>query len=206
MSESESPTITILLQEGLNDAGRLERLLPLVYQELRLAAQQALKGERAGHTLQATALVHEAYLKLVGPRQIPWQNRAHFYAAAVQAMRRIIVDHARARAAEIRGGDGGSQADARVRAEAARSAALGLGGLPDLTSAAESAGFLILDQALSRLEEVDANAAEIVRLRYFAGLTIEETAEALGVSEPTVKRAWAFARGWLKVAIESGRY
>jgi RNA polymerase sigma factor (TIGR02999 family) len=203
MSEPESPTFTILLQEGLDSGARLQQLVPLVYEELRRAAQHCLMSERSGHTLQATALVHEAYLKLIGPRQVPWQNRAHFYAAAVQAMRRIIVDHARTRAAESRGGDNGPQGDSRIRAEAARAAALNLGGLPDLSSSDQAAGFLILDRALSRLDEVDTQAAEIVRLRYFAGLTIEETADALGVSAPTVKRAWAFARSWLKVAIES---
>jgi RNA polymerase sigma factor (TIGR02999 family) len=202
MDASESPTITILLKDGVPAADRLGQLLPLVYDELRRAAQQCLKGERAGHTLQATALVHEAYVKLVGPREIPWQNRAHFYAAAVQAMRRIVIDHARARTAASRGG---AEGQSRAEVEGARRAALGLSGLPDLDSAEEAAGFLILDAAVARLEGVDPDAAEIVRLRYFGGLTIEQTAEALGVSAPTVKRAWAFARGWLKEAIESGR-
>ena len=143
--------------------------------------------------MQATALVHEAYLKLVGPREIPWQNRAHFYAAAAEAMRRILVDHARAKAAIRRGELDG------------RRAALELSSLPNPESERESAGFLILDEAIERLESVDPEAAAVVRLRYFAGLSIEETAAALGVSAPTVKRAWAFARGWLKEAIESGR-
>lgn len=200
MDRSESPTITILLKEDLPDADRLGQLLPLVYDELRRAAQQCLNGERAGHTLQATALVHEAYVKLVGPREIPWQNRAHFYAAAVQAMRRIVIDHARMRTAANRGAG-----KPLVEAERARRAALGLSGLPCLDSVDESAGFLILDEAISRLEGVDPLASEIVRLRYFGGLTIEQTAEAIGVSTATVKRAWAFARGWLKEAIESGR-
>jgi RNA polymerase sigma-70 factor, ECF subfamily len=202
MDASESPTITILLKEGLPESDRLGQLLPLVYDELRRAAQQCLKGERAGHTLQATALVHEAYVKLVGPREIPWQNRAHFYAAAVQAMRRIMIDHARARTAASRGGGHG---ESLMEAEGARRAALGLSGLPDLDSAEEAAGFLILDAAVARLEGVDPEAAQVVRLRYLGGLTIEQTAEAMGVSAPTVKRSWAFARGWLKEAIESGR-
>ena len=185
--EQRSPTLSILLNEEQDAAQRAERLLPLVYDQLRAAAQNCLRSERPDHTLQATALVHEAYLKLVGPRDVPWQNRAHFYAAAAQAMRRILVDHARAKAAESRGGLD------------ARRAAL------DPDSERESAGFLILDETIERLESVDPEAAAVVRLRYFAGLSIEETAQALSVSAPTVKRAWAFARGWLKEAIESGR-
>ena len=171
----------------------MKELLPLVYAQLRAAAQVVMGAERVDHTLSATALVHEAYLKLVGPREIPWENRAHFYAAAAEAMRRVLVDHARARAAAKRGG-----------AEARR-AAVALVGLPDPDSETESAGFLILDDAISRLEGVDREAASVVRLRYFAGLSVEQTAAALGISAPTVKRSWAFARGWLKEAIESGR-
>jgi RNA polymerase sigma factor (TIGR02999 family) len=167
--EPPSPTLAILLSDAPN------------------------ADERAGHTLQATALVHEAYIRLVGPRDVPWQNRAHFYAAAAEAMRRILVDHARARAAAIRGGPD------------ARRAALDLSALPDPNSERESAGFLILDDAIARLSRVDPDAAAVVRLRYFAGLSVEETASSLGVSAPTVKRAWAFARAWLREAIESGR-
>lgn len=191
--------MTVLLNDRSGGQERLAQLLPLVYDDLRRAAQQCFQGERPGHSLQATALVHEAYLRLVGPRELPWQNRAHFYAAAAQAMRRIVIDHARAKTAGKRGGS--SAADA----EAARQASLRLSALPDLTSADEAAGFLILESALCRLESVDPEAAELVRLRYFAGLTIEETASALGVSAPTVKRSWAFARAWLKEAIESRR-
>ena len=189
----ESPTLAILLDEGRDKNDRIADLLPLVYDQLRAEAQKALRSERAGHTLQATALVHEAFLKLVGPRELPWQNRAHFYAAAAEAMRRILVDHARAKAAAIRGGP------------ESRRAALELSSLPDPASEKESAGFLILDQAIVRLESVDPEAAAVVRMRYFAGLSVEETALALGVSAPTVKRSWAFARGWLKEAIENGR-
>ncbi len=186
-------TLDLLLDPERADAERIELLVPQVYAELRAAAQACLRGERAGHTLDATALVHEAYLRLVGPREIPWQNRAHFFAAAAQAMRRILVDHARSKAAERRGGG------------EARRAAVELTTLPDPNSEAESAGFLILDEAIERLEGVDSEAASVVRLRYFAGLSIEETAAALGVSSPTVKRAWAFARGWLKEAIDNDR-
>ena len=191
--EPDPPTVTILLNEQTPAEARLAQLLPLVYDQLKAQAQQFLRSERSGHTLQATALVHEAYLKLAGPREIPWRNRAHFYAAAAEAMRRILVDHARAKVAHIRGGPD------------ARRAAVNLASLPDTRSESESSGFLILEEAISRLEGVDEDAAAVVRLRYFAGLSIEQTAEALGVSAPTVKRSWAFARAWLKEAIESGR-
>lgn len=191
--ERDNATITILLDERESSAARVERLMPLVYDDLRRAAVSCLRRERVGHTLQATALVHEAFLRLVGPRDVPWQNRAHFYSAAAEAMRRILVDHARARASEVHGG------------AMARRAAIDLTGLPHPDSERESAGFLILDQAIARLEIVDPDAVAVVRLRYFAGLSIEDTAAALGVSTPTVKRAWAFARGWLREAIESER-
>lgn len=184
-------TVDVLLDEQRTARERLELLLPELYTELRAAAQACLRGERAGHTLDATALVHEAYLRLVGPRELPWANRTHFFAAAAQAMRRILVDHARAKAAACRGGG------------AAKRAAIELTTLPDPSSAEESAGFLLLDAALLRLETVDAEAATVVRLRYFAGLGVEETAAALESSSATVKRHWAFARGWLKDAIES---
>lgn len=176
---------------ALSAAERLERLVPLVYASLRTEAQRLLRAERAGHTLQATALVHEAFLKLVGPRALPWQNRAHFFAAAAEAMRRVLVDHARSKAAGRRGGPD------------ARREALDLTGLPDPSSERECAGFLILDEAILRLTAVDPDAAAVVRLRYFAGLGVDETAAALGVSAPTVKRHWAFARGWLAERIES---
>jgi RNA polymerase sigma-70 factor (ECF subfamily) len=175
------------------DQAAADRLLPLVFDQLRKAAQRHLADERAGHTLTATALVHEAYLKLAGPRRVPWAGRRHFYAAAAEAMRRILVDHARARAAHVRGGP------------EARRAAVDLASLPDPNSTKENSGFLILNDAISRLEGVDAEAAAVVRLRYFAGLSIEQTATALGMSAPSVKRTWAFARGWLKEAIESER-
>lgn len=191
--DPESETRAILLNDADGAARRAELLLPLVYAELRATARACLAQERAGHTLQATALVHEAYLKLVGPRELPWQNRAHFYAAAAEAMRRILVDHARSKAAAKRGG------------HEAKRAALELSTLPDPSSERESEGFLILDAALLRLEKVDPDAAAVVRLRYFAGLDVEQTAAALDSSPATVKRTWAFARAWLKDAIESER-
>jgi RNA polymerase sigma factor (TIGR02999 family) len=165
-------------------------LLPLVYDQLRRAAQVQLASERAGHTLSATALVHEAYLKLAGPREIPWASRGHFYVAAAEAMRRILIDHARARS-----GRGES-------AQASRRLALAISGLSDGSVDVNPDGILALDDALVRLEGVDAQAAAVVRLRFYAGLDIERTALALGVSARTVKRDWAFARGWLRDDLE----
>lgn len=189
--EPSRPTVDILLDESASASARVDALVPEVYADLRAAAQACLRGERPGHTLDATALVHEAWLRLVGPRDVPWRNRAHFFAAAAQAMRRILVDHARAKAADQRGGG-------------ARRAALELTQLPDPGSPEESAGFLILDEAIARLEGVDPKAAAVVRLRYFAGLSIEETALALDASPATVKRDWAFARAWLRDELERG--
>lgn len=190
----EHDDVTILMNAAAGgDQAAADRLLRVVYDQLRGVAQRHMMREKRGHTLSATALVHEAYLKLAGPREVPWACRAHFCAAAAEAMRRILIDHARAKAAAARGGP------------EARRAALSLATLPDTASETESAGFLILDEAIVRLESVDKDAAAVVRLRYFAGLSIEQTAAALGVSAPTVKRTWAFARGWLKEAIESER-
>lgn len=178
-------------QPAPTQAGVPEEMLQAVYDQLRALARRHLNAERAGHTLSATALVHEAYVRLHGGGlRHPWANEAHFYAAAAESMRRILVDHARARGAARRGGP------------EARRAALRLAELPDPASEEDCAGFLILEEALSRLESAEPQAAAVVRLRYFAGLSIEETARALGVSEPTVKRAWMFARAWLKDAIE----
>lgn len=169
-----------------------EALFEQVYDQLRRAAQEQMKNERGGHTLSATALVHEAYLRLVGPREIPWQNRAHFYAAAAEAMRRILIDRARAKH-----GRNAASRDARRRA-------LAISGLDSMPLDENSDGILALDDALCRLEGVDAQAAAVVRLRFFAGLDIEQTAAALGVSVRTVKRDWTFARGWLRQDLERG--
>jgi RNA polymerase sigma factor (TIGR02999 family) len=190
---SSSDATLLMAQAAGGDRAAADRLLPIVYDQLRKAAQIQMAGERSDHTLSATALVHEAYLKLAGPREMAWAGRGHFYSAAAESMRRILVDHARTKAAGIRGGP------------EARRAAVELASLPNPASETESAGFLILDEAIARLEGVDKEAAAVVRLRYFAGLSVEQTAAALGVSEPTVKRLWAFARGWLKESIEAGR-
>jgi len=164
--------------------GDLDRLLPLVYDELRRLAGAFLHGERADHTLQPTALVHEAYLRLLGDGRAPWNDRAHFFRAAAQAMRRILVDHARARGRRKRGGDLERRSLDSAVADPDR-----------LTTDPER--LLDLEEALSELEGLDGLAVRVVEMRYFAGLTVEETAQALAVSARTVNRSWTVARAWL---------
>jgi RNA polymerase sigma factor (TIGR02999 family) len=181
-SEPRGPVTQIL--DDLHGADRrevFERLLPLVYDELRMIARARLSHERQGHTLQPTALVHEAYIRLLSGDAPPWNDRIHFFRAAAEAMRRILIDHARKKGRIKRGGG-------RVQVTLGE-VATGQGiPLEDL---------LALDDAIQRLEGQDPRMAEIVRLRFFAGLSVEETAKALEVSERTVKREWAVARAWL---------
>ncbi len=161
-----------------------EQLLPLVYEQLRQLARQRMAAERAGHTLQATALVHEAYLRIAGQsgRGPGFASIGHFYNAAAEAMRRILIEHARARAADKRGGDVKRLSFTTV---------LDLAATPDPTE------ILAFDDALLRLENQAADAAAVVRLRFYAGLSVEQTADALGMSPRTVNREWQFARAWL---------
>jgi len=174
--------VTALLDDwSRGDRQALDRLLPLVYRELRGIAARQLRHERNGHTLQPTALVHEAYLRLVEQRNVDWQSRAHFYGVAALVMRRILVDHARRQAAAKRGDN-----LRRVPLEA----------VIDGSTGAEIP-VLALDQALSRLEQVDHALARIVELRAFGGLTIDEAAHVLNVSPSTVKRDWRTAKAWL---------
>ena len=174
--------VTILLNRvGEGDELAAARLVPLVYKELRRMASHYLRHERPGHTLQATALVHEAYLKLAGQPDAKWQNRAHFFAVASQLMRRILVDYARA---QHRGKRGGKQQ--KVSLDEAL-----------LVSADRTDELLAVNEALAKLEEMDARQARIVELRYFGGLTMEETAEVLQLSSKTVMREWSMAKAWL---------
>ena len=170
-------------------------LAPLVYDELRRIAARYVSRERPGQTLQATALVNEAYLRLSAERTRHFENRTHFLAIAARSMRQILIQRARARHAAKRGG-----AAQRVTLDEAHLAEPGRG------AAAEPSAIdvLALDEALSRLAAIDSQQARIVELRYFGGLTVEETAEALDVSPATVKREWAMARAWLKVALDGG--
>lgn len=182
--------VTRLLEDaGQGQSRAAEALLPLVYEELRKLAAYRLTNERSDHTLQATALVHEAYLRLIGDRDYPWANRAQFFVAAAEAMRRILIDHARAKKGTRRGG--------------------GLHRLPldiiDLATTDDPEQILVLDDAISRLEEQDADAARVVRLRFYAGLSIDETAQTLNVSPMTVKREWNYARAFLFRALKESR-
>ena len=169
------------------DKDAANRLLPLVYDQLRKAAELDLAGERPGHTLSATALVHEAYLKLVGPRRIPWAGRAHFYGAAAQAMRQILLDHARAR--QRRGGNKRP-----------------LTQIQDVSAlfSADSDQIMAVDDAVRRLESEDPEAASLVRLRFYAGLSVDDAAEALGLSPRTAARLWSYARAVLYEDLNEG--
>lgn len=174
--------VTLLLLEwNRGDAEAREKLIPLVYRELRRLAGSSLRGERGDHTLQPTALVHEAYLKLVDQRRVRWRNRAHFFAVASALMRRILVDHARRRNAQKRGAG-----VARVSAD--ENAAVPW---------AHDVDVLDLDQALTELSGLDPDQGRVVELRFFGGLSIEETAEATGRSKATVNRDWSMAKAWL---------
>jgi RNA polymerase sigma factor (TIGR02999 family) len=170
-----------LLEWSKGDRQSFDKLLPIVYQELRRLAQHYLRQERPDHTLQATALVHEAYLKLIDTKIVRWENRAHFFAVTAQVMRHILVDLARQRRAQKRGGGRKLALDEAL-------------GVPDET---EAVNLVALDEALDRLAAVDARQSRIIELRYFGGLSMEETAEVLGISTSTVKREWRMARAWL---------
>lgn len=182
MSDSPRTVTRLLLDWKSGDQSALEELMPVVYGELRRLAGHYLRNEKSGHTLQPTALVHEAYLRLVDLNQMEWQNRAQFFGVAANFMRRVLVDHARARLAEKRGCGG------------------------QKLSLSEAANFferkdvdlIALDDAMDSLARLDPQQCRVVELRFFAGLTIEETAEALGVSPMTVKRDWRTAKLWLR--------
>ena len=163
------------------DKESLDKLMPVVYDELRRQAARYLRREQPGHTLQTTALIHEAYVRLVDQRNVQWQNRAHFFGIAAQMMRRILVDHARGKRRAKRGGS-----DVKVS-------------LADATIPVEERDLdvIALDEALTRLAEIDEQQSRVVELRFFSGLTVEETAEVMGISPATVKRDWSMAKAWL---------
>jgi RNA polymerase sigma factor (TIGR02999 family) len=189
MKRGAASDVTQLLrrwQQGDQQAS--EELLPLVYGELRRLARRHLRGERGSHTLEATALVHEVYLRLAGGTELHWNDRVHFYAVAAQMMRRVLVDHARGRGAAKRGGS-----VVKVSLEEARDPAVESG--PDVVA---------LDDALKSLEALDLRKSRIIELRFFGGLTIEETAAVLEVSVPTVVKETRLARAWLHSQIVSG--
>ena len=181
-----SDVTRILSQIESGDPAAAEQLLPLVYDELRKLAAARLAQEKPGQTLQATALVHEAYVRLVGgEREQLWDNRGHFFAAAAEAMRRILVDQARRKGREKRGGGA-----VRVALDEI-----------DLAAPPPSHDLLAIHEALSRLEAEDLQASQLVKLRYFAGLSLTEAAEAMGISRTTAYEQWAYARAWLRCAL-----
>lgn len=188
MSQTQTGEITVLLKAWAGgDQRALERLTPLLYDELRRLASSFMRRERPEHTLQATALVNEAYLRLVDVTALDWQDRSHFMAMAAQTMRRVLVDAARARAAEKRGGD-------MQRVDAATG--FDLDGLP-APGSDRAEVFCALDDALSALAAMDPRRAHVIELRFFGGLTIEETADVLKISPQSVMRDWRLARAWL---------
>jgi RNA polymerase sigma factor (TIGR02999 family) len=189
MAETTKREVTQLLSRwSEGDRTALDRLVPEVYSQLRRMAARYLRKERPEHTLQPTALVHEAFMKLVDQREVHWQNRAHFFGVAAQLMRRVLVDHARERAAEKRGGG--------LR-HVTLDDALAIG-------ASNQIDILAVDDALNRLAAIDPDQVRIVELRFFGGLTIEETAEVLGWSSGSVKREWQVAKAWLQRDISGG--
>ncbi|MFN0108614.1 MAG: sigma-70 family RNA polymerase sigma factor [Blastocatellia bacterium] len=183
---SQQNVTELLLAWNSGDEAARDELLPLVYQELHRLAGRYLGRERGGHTLQATALVHEAYLRLVNQQDVNWQNRAHFFGVSAQMMRRILVDHARSRHMAKRGG-GAQQVDLEEAL---------------VVSDERAADVVALDDALKALAEFDERKCRMVELRFFGGLSIEETAEVLGVSPGTVMRDWTLAKAWLQQEIE----
>lgn len=181
MTETTGPVTELLARIGAGDGHAIDRLFPLVYQQLRQSAEGILRGEREGHTLQPTALVHEVYLKLVGSGRIPARDRGHFLSIAARAMRQILVDHARRRGARKRG-----KGEAHVPLD-----------IPIADDGMLFDELIALDDALDRLSAQSPRLRSVVELRYFAGLNEEEIAEALGVTTRTVQRDWVKARAWL---------
>ena len=189
MADPPPHLVTQLLQEwSRGDRTALDKLIPIVYEELRRQAANYMRRERPGQSLQTTALVHEAYLRLVDQRAVEWQNRNHFFAIAAQLMRRILVDHARRHQAVKRGGP-----------------EIKLMPLDDAEAALdEEIDLVALDEALTRLSLLDEQQSRVVELRFFSGLSVEETADVIGVSTRSIKREWRAAKAWLRRELETG--
>lgn len=188
MSEQKKDVTALLNRHQAGDKDAMGKLLPAIYDELRKIAAAYMRKEKAGHTLEATALVNEAYFRLIDQNQVEWQSRAHFYGVAAQIMRRILCDYARAKHADKRGGHA-----IKIPIEEIHN--LGI---------QSDAGIVDLDEALVRLAEISERQAKVVEMRFFAGLGIEEIAEALQTSPATVKRDWAFAKAWLFKELTGG--
>jgi RNA polymerase sigma factor (TIGR02999 family) len=194
----QQPVTQLLAQWRDGDERAFAQLSAVMYEELRQLAQRHLRRERSDHTIQKTALVNEAFVRLVGQQSVDWQSRAHFIGLASKLMRRVLVDYARARLADKRGGGAGVLSLDEMAAPEADEA-------PDTTPTAlqhldahTQEEVSAIDQALQRLEQIDPRQAQIVEMRYFGGLTVEQAAEAIGISEATVKREWTLARAWLR--------
>ena len=185
---SDEEITQLLIDWGKGDQAALERLMPLVYSELRRLASNYLRRERVGHTLQPTALVNEAYLKLIDQKNAKWQNRAQFFGISAQLMRRILVDHARQRQAVKRGGSD----QQRLSITSAQADVIHQ---PEID-------LLALNEALDELAQMDPQQSRIVELKFFGGLSIDETAEVLGISHATIERDWKSARAWLRRQLE----
>ncbi len=179
--ENQGITICLMRAAAEGDPQASQELLPLVYSQLRAIAAQRMKFERPDHTLQPTALVHEAFIKLVGPRSTPWAGEGHFFAAAADAMRQILLDHAKSKGRQKRGG--------KLVREAVN--------LADVAAIENSEEILALDEAVCRLEQQEPDVGRVVRLRFFAGLSIDQIAALLQIAPRTVDRRWQFARAWL---------
>jgi RNA polymerase sigma factor (TIGR02999 family) len=189
MNNEAADVTQLLLAWNNGDRGALDRLMPVIYHELRRLARRQMRGEDAGPSLQATALVNDVYIRLIDQKQVNWQNRAHFFGAAAQIIRRLLVDHARARHRLKRGGD-----------------ALHIALNEEISVAASAdVDVVALDNALIRLAQLDPQQERIIELRFFTGLSIKETAEAMNISPATVKRDWITARAWLYRELTSGR-
>jgi RNA polymerase sigma factor (TIGR02999 family) len=184
----ERDVTSLLVRWRNGDANAFDELAPIIYDELRKLARSHLRRERPGHTLQSTALVHEAWLRMIDQQSVSWQNRSHFYGIAARMIRRILVDYARAKQTKKRG-----EAAPKIAFNEAAGAAGG-----------EDLDLVALDDALKALAEIDPRQSRIVELRYFAGLSIEDTAEVLGISPATVKRDWTVARAWLRRELVRG--
>jgi RNA polymerase sigma-70 factor (ECF subfamily) len=187
MAETRGEVSRLLAEVKLGRSDALDRLMPLVYRELRRIASHQMRGERAGHSLQPTALVHEAFLRLVDQNAANWHNRAQFFGVAAQLMRRLLVDHARRRRAAKRGIPVTLNEEIYQRG-----------------SADQTEEILAVDEVLARLADLDPRQARVVELRYFGGLSVEETAEAMGIATRTVKLDWAMAKGWMKSQLSAG--
>ena len=201
MSNADSqnrPVTRLLVQWSGGNEAALGELTSLLYRELRSLAQRHLRRERSNHTIQRTALVHEAFVRLVNQQSVDWRSRGHFFALASTVMRRILVDHARARLSSKRGG--GLPVESLEEIEEGTEPADQSGGDSD-----SDEDITAIDSALTRLASIDDRQVQIVQMRYFGGMTIEETAQALDISEATVKREWTLARAWLKRELSKGQ-